>query len=308
MKQLSKSWDRVDNALSSRNKYLFYPLFFLIILLLLVASGITITMAINLGEKIFSGEKVEQKNDAKTKSSIKKEETNREVLGSETVSSCSNLEWHSFKDSDWLGKSYFSISNGVWTLPFEKQNKDAVLYSNISCRGSTQVEYEVIPRLEEFINLNLYVRGQFRWEIGGNDRRSIRLYKNVYGCESGEIKNVIEIKLKSNFLADHDEILINHPLLIYNSTYSLPNGLIRTEVSLKYASKNNNGEIVTTDKNLYYYDFNVGLECSEFHLPDINVNAYQYGLGLQKNSIYKSQDTSQPRVSFEKYRVFELID
>lgn len=222
---------------------------------------------------------------------------------------CNTLDWKNFDKNGWSGLSWFSISDGVWTLPYpQTSQKDAVIYYKSSCAGGSLMQYQVIPQLENFLNINAYLRGQLRWEVGGKDRRSIRLWKNTVGCESGEIKGAIPIT-PNMFLPNHDEILINQPLIINVATFFLTNGIIRNELWLTYASKNNNGQVITTPRGTYYYDFEPGSICDKNHLPDINQESYQFGLGLQQASgSTQIKDGEQnipelPKVSFDKFKI-----
>jgi len=240
---------------------------------------------------------------------VDKEESKNQVsiLG---ASDCITSEWENIVQEDWLQWTWFSISNGVWTIGSPETENDAAIYYNIGCVGGTLVDYEVIPRLKDYLNINVYQRGQLRWEIGGGDRRSIRLWKNTVGCNTGETKSP-EIKsparLKEYFLPDHDEILVNQNLVIHSSLFYLPNGMIRSEIWLTYSSKNGNGNIVTTPRETYCYDFEVGSVCNSNHFPDIYQEPYQPGIGLQKS---QSQPSLLPRVEFNKFRItpFDYFD
>lgn len=224
------------------------------------------------------------------------------------TSDCKTLDMSNFTKNEWSGFSWFSISNGVWTLKEEnKIETDAVIYYLTNCTGNSLVQFHVTPRLEDFINLNVYLRGQLRWEVGGRDRRSIRLWKNTVGCQSGEIKGAEP--LLNMYLPNHDEILIDQPLIVNMATYFLKNGKIRNELWLTYSSKKNTGQEITTPRSSFFYDFEAGSICDTNHLPNINQESYQFGLGLQQ-TILKAEDIQpkMPRVSFEKFKISDFSE
>lgn len=226
------------------------------------------------------------------------------LLGS---SDCTT-EWTQFNPKNWVGMSSFEISNDVWTINTQKKVKDTVIYYKDLCTGGTVIEYQVTPRLQNYLNINVYLRGLLRWEIGGNDRRSIRLWKNTENC-ADEIKNAVPIKLDNEYLQKSDEILINQPLYIYLATFYLTNGAIRNELWLNYSSKIMNGERVTTPRGTYYFDFDSSSVCDMTHLQDINSEPYQFGLGIQRSNNINNFDLL-PKFSFDKFRIkqFSNID
>ncbi|TSC85380.1 MAG: hypothetical protein G01um101416_887 [Microgenomates group bacterium Gr01-1014_16] len=220
------------------------------------------------------------------------------------TSDCVSPDWNTFDQENWSGMSWFSIANNVWTLSSPELEKDAAIYYKDHCTDGSLAEYQIIPRLENYLNINVYIRGLLRWEVGGRDRRSIRLYKNVAGCGTGEIKKSILIELPNEYLPNHDEIPINQPLIIHSAIFYLENGKIRSEVWLTYSSPKRGGEIVTTPRETYYYDFEVGSKCSLTYMPDINKESYQHGIGLQQISNNSSDNPPPlPKFSPENYRL-----
>lgn len=224
--------------------------------------------------------------------SDRQENKTEELLG---ATDCIASEWKEVVQEDWFQYTWFLISNGVWTIG-SKEN-DAAIYHNIGCVGGSLVEYSVVPRLENYLNINIYQRGQLRWEIGGGDRRSIRLWKNVEGCAT-EVKGAKLILEK--YLSDHDSILIDQELVIHSALFYLPNGKIRSEIWLTYSSEKNNGKVITTPREEFFYDFEPGSVCDKDHFPDINKEPYQPGIGLQKSQITPD---ILPKVEFNRYRI-----
>lgn len=221
----------------------------------------------------------------------------------EGATDCDTKEWKNFSSTDWLQYSWFIISNGVWSLPDIPKPQDAAIYLKSSCAGGSLIQYQITPRLDNYINVDTYIRGQLRWEIGGGDKRSIRLWKNDDGCGNGEIKHAVPVK--QWFLPNHDEILVDQLLTINMATFFLSNGRIRSEIWLNYPSLKNGGQNVTTPRQTYYHDFKPGSVCDTDHLPDINSESYQFGLGLQAatSSAEPKIKLESPKVSFDKYKI-----
>lgn len=294
-KYLKDGWKRVH----PRVQTLFSILFAVFLLLGLVLFIINQTpLAINKTPVSSKPEKSEDQEKDKSDNG-----TSTQRLGAHA---CHTRDWKSIQPKDWSGFTWFTISNGVWTIGSPDTERDVAIYYNTSCVGGTLVEYEVVPRLLDYLNINVYQRGQLRWEIGGGDRRSIELWKNVEGCSTGEIKDSRKPISKKWFLPDHDEILINHPLIIHSALFYLPNGEIRSEVWLTYSSENKNGEVVTTPRQAYFFDFKAGSTCDLFHFPDISQEPYQTGIGLQRKMVTdedQSLNPPLPKTSFDKFRI-----
>lgn len=247
----------------------------------------------NSEQNIYNFSKEESSNETST----------GQLLGGEF---CFTEGWVNFdpKNDEWSRMSWFNISNRVWSIDTTTK-QDVTLQYKKRCLGASLVEIEVIPRLEDFLNINIYLSGLLRWEVGGQDRRSIRLFKNIEGCPSGAIKNVVPLKLGEEFLPNHDEILIDQPTTIHMATFFLPNGLIRNKLWLTYTSKNQNGKQVMLNPKMFYYDFLPGSDCDLDHLPDINQESYGIEIGLQPMSSpsNKNIESISPRVTFDQYKI-----
>ncbi len=299
-KKLDCEWKNLPELV---RKYYSRIFSFLVLLILVLYS-------INLSKQAFSPTLKDRET-----SKSEPEQTNKENEGQGATekpipqlgaSDCHMIDWKNIQSENWIGLTWFSISNNVWTIRSPKTERDAAIYFNTSCVGGTLVEYEVIPRLADYLNINIYQRGQLRWEIGGGDRRSIELWKNTEGCGTGEIKDPETVMSKKKFLPEHDEILINQPLVIHSALFYLSSGDIRSEVWLTYSSKNRDGEIVTTPREKYFYDFKPGSICDLFHFPDIDQEPYQTGIGLQKKRVADENQATippLPKVTFNKFRI-----
>lgn len=212
---------------------------------------------------------------------------------------CDQREWLEFTDDKWEHLSWFTQVNGVYSLPSEHTVKDITTEYKTPCKGGIIYSVRFIPITAELIDLNMYFGNWFRWEIGGNDRRSVRLYKNTLGCAA--MKDVVEISTKKKYLDNHRVISLENPVTASMSAYLTETGKARTEVFLTYIDENSGEEFT---ENGFEYEFEVNPSCGENYtankILNIDENEERFKIGLMKSSWYPEV---LPSVKLIEYRI-----
>lgn len=204
-------------------------------------------------------------------------------------------DWVAFTNDYWEGlHSKFWEVNGVYTIPDKKTTFDSVAYYVRSCKGGIKAELKFISFAERLINLNLYHGTQFRWEIGGNDLRSVKLYKNR-NCTANWYGK--EVDTENKYLPMGEKILPGQLTNVSLLVFLTADGKLRTELHIRFTSPKS-GEKEVDD--LFYYEFNVGPVCDSETVPNINLDYDRIGVGLMRSSY---EIAEPPRVRFNEFRV-----
>ncbi len=220
-------------------------------------------------------------------------------LISDLRNSCYTKDWLPITSENWDDLSSLLFIGSIATLPISPRKRDARFVYKSACLGSSVFSIEFIPRESLFVNLNIYYNQWFRWEFGGQDRRSIRLFRNADGCTT--MKRVSSVT--ENFLPKHDSVSVDMPVMLTVSTYLSGRGKIRTQFDIRYYSEKTGVESELTGR--YYYDFEADDSCNA-GFPDINRDYYGiYSVGLmpQKAQIkYDSEgNVIRPKVEFLRF-------
>jgi hypothetical protein len=204
-------------------------------------------------------------------------------------------DWVTFTNDYWEGlRSKFLEVNGVYTIPDRKTKFDSVAYYIKSCKGGIKAELKFISFAEKLINLNLYYGTQFRWEVGGNDLRSVKLYKNK-SCTANWYGK--EVDTENKYLPIGEAILPGQPTSSSLLVFLTADGKLRTELHIGFISPKS-GEKVVDD--LFYYEFNVGSACDSETVPNIDLDYERIGVGLMRSSYEVAEP---PRVKFNEFRI-----
>ncbi|MBL7158942.1 hypothetical protein ISS85_00495 [Candidatus Microgenomates bacterium] len=216
-------------------------------------------------------------------------------------SSCmtgNNKEWLPFSVEHWQGlnANFLKINDSLYSLSSPSKGVDAIAFYSKPCADAFTVEFKIIPYSENLMNFNLYYESWFRWEIGGNDMRSVRLFKNSEGCRA--MKRVKKIKTKEEYLPDHDKIMPEQPVLITFSVFPTKSGKLKTQIDLEYISAITKEEVTVNGR--FYYEFDMSWNCDENTVLDINTDTYRIGVGLQRSSL---ENREIPKIGLEKFRI-----
>jgi len=187
----------------------------------------------------------------------------------------------------------------VYTLPNPMKKVDSVAFYPISCSGAFMAQFIVIPLSETLINLNLYFDSWFRWEIGGKDLRSVRLFKNMDGCTSA-MKNVEQVYIENEYLAGHDQISFGEPLDVIFSVFPTETGKLKTEVDLTYVSLKDKRQ--RNVKGWFYYEFDIDETCGKESVLNILNDKFRIGIGLQPSSV-NSENIEKPKIKLDKFKI-----
>lgn len=211
-------------------------------------------------------------------------------------------DWIDFtKDKDkWEGLiSRFEEVNGVFSVPDQTKQVDSVAFYQKPCKGGIKADLEFVPYSEKLINLNLYYGNWFRWEIGGNDLNSVKLYKNIEGCTA--FKNARPVETATKYLSAGEKIKTKE--LVYASmlVFLTESGKLRTELHLKFTSSRTERTVEAND--LFYYEFDVGWKCDQNTVLNIENDYERIGVGLMPSFINKDAET--PRVRLNRFRTNE---
>jgi len=206
--------------------------------------------------------------------------------------------WSSFSTNEWQGlnANFLNINSNLYTLPTPGKGVDAVAFYSKPCTSGFVAEFKVVPYSQSLMNLNLYYESWFRWEIGGNDMRSVKLYKNSQGCTA--MKNVRKVKIQDEFLPEHDEIMPEKPVSITFSVFPTESGNLKTKIDLTYTSTLTKEKVIIAGR--FQHEFEMNWSCDENTVLDINKDSYRIGIGLQKSSV-KGREI--PKISFDEFRI-----
>lgn len=205
------------------------------------------------------------------------------------------MDWVAFTNDDWEGLySRFLEVNGVYSLPDKKNSFDSVAYFIKPCKGGIKAEFQFVSFTEGLINLNLYYGTLFRWEIGGNDLRSVKLYKNR-SCSANWYGKEVETEHK--YLPRGEVILPGQQASASLLVFLTVGGKLRTELHIKFMSPKLGEKIVD---DLFYYEFDVGPDCDSETVPNIDFDYERIGIGLMRSS-YEAAEL--PRVEFNEFRI-----
>jgi len=209
--------------------------------------------------------------------------------------------WIDFSPKYWEGlSSRFEEVNEVYTLPDIRKKVDSVAYYLKPCRGSIIAKIEFIPYSGKLINLNMYYGNWFRWEIGGRDLNSVKLYKNFEGCTAFNHATMVDTKNK--YLPDGQKMLTGQAIIASMSVFLTVEGKLRTEVHLKFTSVKT-GKIVN-NRDSFFHEFDVSWRCDENTVLDINKDLERIGIGLMRSS---KEEDELPKVKFIKFQVSDYI-
>lgn len=204
-------------------------------------------------------------------------------------------DWGPINGNNWegLSKGFESVGN-VFSPPREERQVDSVAWYKIPCKGGIKADLEYVSYSENIINLNIYYGNWFRWEIGGGDLRSVRLYKNTKGCKA--FQGSLMVDTHNKYLLT-GEIVPKLKTTISMLVFNTKAGKLRTELHIAQ-----NGKDPINDNERFYYEFDVGLKCNDNTLLNIDSDFERIGIGLMKS--YPEGD-ERPRVTFESFRINE---
>jgi len=221
-----------------------------------------------------------------------------EIIIAQVLGCGTNGDWIPFTDEYWngLNKGFEKVGN-IYTLPKEPRNVDTVAYFKNSCSGSVKSETQFTPRSESLVNLNQYYDGWFRWEIGGNDLRSVKLYKNADGC-TRSMKRIVLIDTKKKYFTDTTKIKIDEPVTVTFLAFLNLKGKLRTEIELDFTSATSSAKV---HESGFFYEFDIDDSCGSVGSV---INPYkdsqEVGVGLQPSA---SSSAEMPKVEFQQFRI-----
>lgn len=248
----------------------------------------------NIGINIGGGE-INQENEIEEKTliSIKDE-------GQET--NCfTGSSWQPFSDDIWPGlRSRFERVNGVYTIPELLKGVDSVSYYSKPCKGGIQFRMAFVPFSLTLININQYYSSWFRWEIGGNDLNSVKLYKNSDGCTA--MKQVREVKTESQYFPTGKRVKSGEQVITEMLVYLTKSGKLRTELNIpEFVSEKSGEQESIYDR--FFYEFDVSVwKCDEDTVLNVEQDAESIGVGLMPSS-FSYENAERPRVKLEYFIV-----
>lgn len=206
-------------------------------------------------------------------------------------------DWIDFSPVYWEGlRSRFEEVGGVYTLPDIRKKVDSVAYYNKPCKGNISASIEFISYSDKLINLNIYYGNWFRWEIGGRDLNSAKLYKNLEGCSAFKNANLVDTNNK--YIPDKEKMMIGRTIIASMPVLLTVDGKLRTELHLKFTSAKT-GKIVNNRKS-FFYEFDVSWKCDENTVLDISKDSERVGIGLMRSS---QEEDELPKVKFIKFQI-----
>lgn len=220
----------------------------------------------------------------------------RDLLGS-SYENC-YTGWIPFLSEYWEGlSSGFVEVNGVFTLPDKKKMVDSVAFYFTPCKGSIKADLEFNSYSEKLINLDIYYGNWFRWEIGGRDLNSVKLYKNLEGCTA--FKYAVPVETKSKYLPNGLKLPVEQPIQASMLVFLTESGKLRTELHLEFISENGQRTLIDDE---FHYEFDVSWKCDEKTVLNINNDTQRIGIGLMRSHV---ENDELPHVHLEKFMVQE---
>lgn len=226
-------------------------------------------------------------------------ENGRDGIGvTRTVSTCDSGGWVDFDKDHWDYISRFvKQGDNIFTLDGFDRKIDSVMRYKKSCKGDLVTELEFSPLVKELIDLNIYYDSWFRWEIGGRDRNSVRLYKNNSGCQA--MKEAVPVELgRSPFLFDGSKLMVGSVVTVKMEIHLNQLGGLDTVLGLSYLNKE--GDPM---RDNFRHSFDINQSCSDNGVLDINDDYGQIGVGLMKSSEFSDP---LPKVKLLRFRITQI--
>ncbi|NCN59042.1 hypothetical protein COW99_01010 [Candidatus Roizmanbacteria bacterium CG22_combo_CG10-13_8_21_14_all_38_20] len=222
-----------------------------------------------------------------------------------TENNCYVDSWIPFDAHNWIGLNYlFNEINGIYSP--KKVGGDTIIIDSVAsynkpCKGPVDFKIKFIPRSNKLINLNLYYGTWFRWEIGGNDLRSVRLYKNEDGCSTA-FKGIDSVEIPNTYLTNMDRFTTGEPITATMFVYLTKKGTLKTELLFAYKSAITRENISVTGR--FFHEFDVSDSCSKNNeLLDITKDSQLIGVGLMPSKGQFSHLGELPKVEFIEFTV-----